>query len=205
MRIRALIAIAGWIGFVVSCGETLGSDEPAGAGGTGGGGADCPPGAWYDATYEWCVPEWANWPVPVVSPGAAAYTWTDDTVTDQVTGLMWQRHRDLQACGKAVCPWKEAHEYCHALDLGGFQDWRLPSIIELVSLLDFSVEVYLDQTAFPGESNRGWSASCVAPNPSGSAASGCAVADPKPWYINSDGEVERAFWVYSEEFVRCVR
>lgn len=55
----------------------------------------------------------------------------DGTVSDLNTGLMWQQApgvkvtHDLAASGAAACR------------LGGFTDWRLPTIKELYSLIDF--------------------------------------------------------------------
>lgn len=45
----------------------------------------------------------------------------DGTVTDQVTGLMWQK-----ADGGEMT-WEQAREYAGKLRLGGHQDWRLPA------------------------------------------------------------------------------
>ena len=55
----------------------------------------------------------------------------DETVTDTSTGLMWQKD------GSAQRNWKEALSYCENLSLAGYDDWRLPDINELQSLVDF--------------------------------------------------------------------
>jgi hypothetical protein len=57
----------------------------------------------------------------------------DGTVSDLNTGLMWQKTPDL--ANKATC--QEAVEGAKKLDLGGYSDWRLPTIKELYSLIDF--------------------------------------------------------------------
>ena len=56
----------------------------------------------------------------------------DGTVTDLNTGLMWQ-----QDPGPKVT-YQEAMNRAQNLTLGGYDDWRLPSIKELYSLMDFS-------------------------------------------------------------------
>jgi hypothetical protein len=56
----------------------------------------------------------------------------DGTVSDRVTGLMW-----VQAPGDKV-GWSEAADQAHALRVGGHDDWRVPTIKELYSLIDFS-------------------------------------------------------------------
>jgi hypothetical protein len=68
----------------------------------------------------------------------------DDTVTDNNTGLTWQ-----------VIPsddqmtWDEAVEYCENLELGGYDDWRLPSLKEAFSLSDFETGwPYIDISYF---------------------------------------------------------
>jgi hypothetical protein len=55
------------------------------------------------------------------------------TVTDNLTGLMWAKDAD------AIRPedWEDALAYCNALILGGHDDWRLPNVKELLSLIDF--------------------------------------------------------------------
>lgn len=53
------------------------------------------------------------------------------TITDNRTGLTWQ-----QADAATVMSWEEAIAYAESLSLGGFDDWRLPNIKELVSLND---------------------------------------------------------------------
>lgn len=57
----------------------------------------------------------------------------DGTVTDNVTGLIW-----AQDLSEKAMSWEEAGEYCENLELGGYDDWRLPSIKELWSIRDFS-------------------------------------------------------------------
>lgn len=52
------------------------------------------------------------------------------TVTDKVTGLLWQ-----QTDGGEMT-WEHARDYCAALTLGGKSGWRLPSNQELFSILD---------------------------------------------------------------------
>ena len=56
----------------------------------------------------------------------------DGTVTDNVTGLMWQ-----QAVSEKMT-WDEAMATADSFSLAGYDDWRLPTIRELYSLILFS-------------------------------------------------------------------
>lgn len=58
---------------------------------------------------------------------------TKEIVTDNVTGLMWQDDNDAKTIRKNHV---DAIVYCESLGLGGFNNWRLPSIEELVYLTD---------------------------------------------------------------------
>ncbi len=58
---------------------------------------------------------------------------SNDTVTDNVTGLMWQD--DIEAAGVNM-NWADAGAYCTALGLGGLSGWRLPTIDELYYIID---------------------------------------------------------------------
>jgi hypothetical protein len=63
---------------------------------------------------------------------------------DKVTGLAWQRNPPAvyDRCSGNIatagdrCTWEEAKNYCTRLELGGSDDWRLPSKIELESIAD---------------------------------------------------------------------
>ena len=73
-----------------------------------------------------------------------SYTLSDDglSVTDNVTGLIWQQSTDLNADGIVDYDDKlfqeEAVSYCENLTLAGREDWRLPSVKEAYSLILFS-------------------------------------------------------------------
>jgi len=56
----------------------------------------------------------------------------DGTVTDTVTGLLWEKAHHAKRIG-----YGEAQSACRNLTLGGRADWRLPNIKELFSLADF--------------------------------------------------------------------
>lgn len=68
----------------------------------------------------------------------------DGTVTDNVTGLMWQQSSDLN--GDGIIDANDKLSYADALagessfNLAGHTDWRLPSIKEAYSLILFSGE-----------------------------------------------------------------
>jgi len=53
----------------------------------------------------------------------------DGTVTDQITGLMWQKTPDFVKRTQ-----DEAEEYAKKLKLAGHDDWRLPTIKVLFSI-----------------------------------------------------------------------
>jgi formylglycine-generating enzyme required for sulfatase activity len=70
----------------------------------------------------------------------------DSTVTDQSTGLVWQKF----PAGSTMV-WEDALKYGEALAQGGFTDWRIPNIKELQSLNDETLlNPSVDRTFFPG-------------------------------------------------------
>jgi len=66
----------------------------------------------------------------------------DGTVTDLVTGLMWQKSPDMDGDGDIKYDDKMSYEEAMAaadtFSLAGYTDWRLPSIKEMYSLILFS-------------------------------------------------------------------
>lgn len=61
-----------------------------------------------------------------------SYTDNDDgTVTDNVTGLVWQKD-----CDGILYTFDDAINYCENLSLAGYNDWYLPSRRELTRIVD---------------------------------------------------------------------
>jgi hypothetical protein len=59
------------------------------------------------------------------------YSVDGGVVTDEVSGLMWTAATDFSTFG-------EAEELAAGLGTGGYDDWRLPTVSELYTLIDFS-------------------------------------------------------------------
>lgn len=68
----------------------------------------------------------------------------DGTVTDLVTGLMWQQ-TDM-----GEMTWERAMGLAPGLRTGGHADWRLPTAIEAFSILNHDRKPALDETVFRG-------------------------------------------------------
>jgi hypothetical protein len=146
-----------------------------------------------------CVdPTWAEWPmsngpaeVAAGAPNSETYTDNrDGTITDSVTGLMWQK-----ALTTGTFTQLQAVAFCPTLNLAGHNDWRLPSRIELVSIVDYGQsDPSIDTTYFPATPTAGfWSSSPVAGSPSSA------------WVVVfSDGSTN-IYDITSVRDVRCVR
>jgi len=58
----------------------------------------------------------------------------NEIVLDKETGLQWTKNYVIEKT------WDQAQEYCNELNAqryGGFSDWRVPTIAELITLIDF--------------------------------------------------------------------
>jgi len=79
----------------------------------------------------------------------------DDVVIDQATGLMWAKSASatINNSGSGDPNW--AHAIAYPLDktFGGFSDWRIPNIIELISILNYGASsgVYSVFTGLTGK------------------------------------------------------
>jgi hypothetical protein len=66
----------------------------------------------------------------------------DGTITDNITGLMWQKTMDRDGNGKIdyadKMSFSEAISVAPDIRTGGYSDWRLPSIKEIYSLIMFN-------------------------------------------------------------------
>ncbi|MBN1913791.1 MAG: DUF1566 domain-containing protein [Candidatus Omnitrophica bacterium] len=103
-----------------------------------------------------CYLKTSYYPVRAVRGGynpdfgnAAKYNFKDNgdgTVTDMNSGLMWKKDEGPNL------NWEEAMKHCQELNLAGYNDWRLPTIREIGSLLDLSYkdEVWFHKEFFPG-------------------------------------------------------
>lgn len=133
-----------------------------------------------------------------------SYTVSPDglTVTDNVTGLMWQRcSAGLSGTGcstgsAATMPWENAISYCDGLSLGGYTDWRLPNEYELQSIVHYGrYDPAIDTGAFPGtRSSWYWSSSA-----------GVGHATYGAWYVHFLGGYVYHMGRAEPGDVRCVR
>jgi hypothetical protein len=119
------------------------------------------------------------------------YSFADNnaTVIDYKTGLIWQQADDAL---KRV--WGNASLYCAELVLGGYEDWRLPSVDELETIVDYARFRPAIDPVFSCLSDVYWSSS-----------NGGQFSDAA-WGIKFDYGSSGWFWkanyLYS---VRCVR
>ena len=138
-------------------------------------------------TFQTLVPRqhlWAEWPMPDSAPHSKfkpSYSVSAEIITDNVTKLIWQRvlpdiypgcSGNYEFVGRkrgvgTGCSWEEAQAYCKRPELAqklGGGEWRVPTKIELESLIDVSRVLAVDPLfdAFPVE--RIWTSSPV-PNP----------------------------------------
>lgn len=73
-------------------------------------------------------------PISKVSPNFSDYTVGVLTAVDKITLLEWQRGDSGTTMG-----WDFAYAHCASLQLDGHDDWRLPNVNELLSIVDFGV------------------------------------------------------------------
>jgi hypothetical protein len=120
----------------------------------------------------------------------AHYSVIDDnaTVKDHKTGLLWQSADD-----GLTRNWADANQYCGDSGLGGYDDWRLPQIEELQTIVDYSRSNPSADPVFKCRSKIYWT---------GGSKNGSSDGS---WYVSfSDGKTS---WhsQTNNHYVRCVR
>ncbi len=114
----------------------------------------------------------------------------NQTITDQYTGLMWQKREILPQ------KWGNALAYCEELQLAGFDDWRLPTLKELMTLVNEDHNTAsIDTSFFPATRTAAyWTSTTFSGHP------GFA------WYIRFDTGLEyNGGYKGRRYFVRAVR
>ena len=100
-------------------------------------------------------------------PHPQSYDTKGELVDDEVTGLSWQRTLDTGPGENGGFVWQDAVDHCDDLVAGGYDDFRLPVRLELVSIVDPSrTEPAIDSDAFPdAPPDATWTASVLAADP----------------------------------------
>jgi hypothetical protein len=111
---------------------------------------------------------------------------------DRTTAFMWQ---DVPENRGVVLTWDEAKGECELLDLGGYDDWWLPSESELATIVDTSRPIgrkikkgftYYKGAAYWTSSTYAWNA-------------------PHAWVIDFSSGSSYTLEKSRRRFVRCVR
>lgn len=114
-----------------------------------------------------------------------------EVVIDLKTQLMWQDDASVKSVKKN---WQGAIDYCAALRFAGYDDWRLPKRLELLSITDKSKVKPAIKAKFANVvSDHYWSSSSSASRADGA------------WYVNFNYGNGNASNKSDELYVRCVR
>lgn len=77
---------------------------------------------------------------------------SDGTVSDVISGLMWQKAKPA-----APLTFLAATQACEDITLGGYLNWRLPEVKELLSIVDYKrSDPAINTIFFPGTSGNYW-------------------------------------------------
>ena len=140
------------------------------------------------------------------STAACGYTDNGDgTVTDPSNSLMWQ-----QKTTSPTMTWEQALTYCEGLNLGGYTDWRLPTIKELRGLVDFSLyNLAINKTYFPHTAVFYWSSTTCEPHTNTVwgvvSSTGYARYGYKNEGLHYNGLAGYIYCKYNGYYVRAVR
>jgi hypothetical protein len=138
---------------------------------------------------------------------ARVYLRADDIVTSTTMGKMWQDNADVTTVKK---PWisetnylgrryddtsgDTAMSYCENLELGGYSDWRLPTVEELMMLSDKStINNAIDDTFVNVSGEVYWSSTSLKDKAF------------KAWGVSFDNGVDRWLDKSKSYLVRCIR
>jgi hypothetical protein len=114
----------------------------------------------------------------------------DETVTDMNTGLMWQR-----TSFEIKMNWQKALSNCENLSFAGYNDWRLPTLEELRSIVNYiNTKPAINKAVFPNTLSAFYWSSTSTARDTGDA-----------WGVNFDYGSDNDFAKDSSYFVRAVR
>ena len=115
-----------------------------------------------------------------------------DVLIDSKTGLMWQ---DNSATKNTKKDWQGALDFCSELRLAGYDDWRLPTIKELETVVGVSPRNMDMKKGFKNVGGSGyyWSSSAHESN------------EAFAWMMNFKRGYEYNNYKTYERHVRCVR
>jgi hypothetical protein len=132
----------------------------------------------------------------------------EGTVTDTCTGLMWQKDTaDVNGSGAIEkgfpgdrLAWCDALAYCENLSFAGHEDWRLPNVRELQSIVDYGRPGAIDPV-FGAVHDWYWSSTTLLWKPY------CAwLVDFSFGNVDADGRPNiNGACKYNDYFVRAVR
>ncbi len=150
---------------------------------------------------------WTNWPAIPIPPPNDAYSVINDQgdVLDSQTCLIWQRYVQTNTIaqphtgGPQFFTWYEAKDHCKG-------NWRLPSKVELESIIDNSrINLAINDVFGQPENgcpSRGcwfWTATDYEHIP------GSGYTDPAAWYVDFSSGYSNGDNKDYTGFVRCVR
>jgi hypothetical protein len=113
----------------------------------------------------------------------------DGTITDDGTGLIWQQTDD------EPLSWEASLTYCENLTISRYNDWRLPNIKELNSIVDVTKKPAAIDTEYFGSWNAPYWTSTTNPG----------ILYPGKWYVDFNDGLTFTAIKYEFAFVRCVR
>ena len=102
--------------------------------------------------------------IPATAPASRFTDNGDGTVTDKATGLQWKRCSEGQTWDGATCTgsatqhtWKQALRLADGASYAGKDDWRLPNLKELASIVERACYgPAIDLVPFPGTPSNGY-------------------------------------------------
>lgn len=117
---------------------------------------------------------------------------SNHVIKDSNLGLMWQDTRTVRLQTKT---WHEAKNYCADLKLAQKYNWRLPTLDELLSIVDYEEysPAIVDTFNFTDKKGYYWTSSNV------------STDKRYAWYISFDKGNTYAYSKEEAVYVRCVR
>ena len=88
-------------------------------------------------------------------------------IKEKVSGLFWQKETPDRygfekdsifypyCVAETSCTYEEAKNYCSTLGIGGYNDWRLPTVSELATITDYSAAQHI-YSGFTNTTGRYW-------------------------------------------------